>query len=151
MTPVTTIVGYSMTPGSRIVHQNSLFGVLHPVFGRFTHVLHLDARQAQLISRLDVRTNQPAVVIYTADYLDIPRKHIHGGPTKRYSKWSAVAIEPQSHVDAINNPEWGVDQICMCLSSRPVAGVLICLRYDTADGPEKDYEWEAVYNFSVSP
>jgi aldose 1-epimerase len=61
--------------------------------------------------RLDILTNQPAVQIYTGNWLDTPRKDAHGGPSKTYSQWSAVAIEQQGYVDAINTPEWGVDQI----------------------------------------
>ncbi|GAB1525997.1 hypothetical protein RhiTH_009163 [Rhizoctonia solani] len=62
--------------------------------------------------RLDVTTNQPVVQIYTGNWLAMPRKKVHGGPSLQYEKFSAVAIEPEGYVDAINNPAWGVDQIC---------------------------------------
>ena len=62
--------------------------------------------------RLDVTTNNPAVQVYTGYWLNTPRKKVHGGPSLNYSKWSAVAIEQEGYIDAINTPEWGVDQIC---------------------------------------
>jgi aldose 1-epimerase len=43
--------------------------------------------------RVDMTTNQPAVQVYTGNYLDTPRKAVHGGPTLNYTTWSAVAIE----------------------------------------------------------
>ncbi|KAF8761203.1 Aldose 1-epimerase [Rhizoctonia solani] len=61
--------------------------------------------------RLDVTTNQPVVQVYTGNWLAMPRKKVHGGPSLQYEKFSAVAIEPEGYVDAINNPAWGVDQI----------------------------------------
>lgn len=70
------------------------------------------------IRRVDISTNQPAVQVYTAYWLDTPRKVVHGGPTLSYSKWSAVAIEQQGYIDAINTPEFNVDQICGYLPSR---------------------------------
>lgn len=62
--------------------------------------------------RLDVTTSNPAVQVYTAYWLNTPRKLVHGGPSLNYTKWSAVAIEQEGYIDAINTPEWGVDQIC---------------------------------------
>jgi aldose 1-epimerase len=50
--------------------------------------------------------------VYTAYWLNTPRKVTHGGPSVNYTSFSAVAIEQQGYVDAINTPEWGVDQIC---------------------------------------
>lgn len=61
--------------------------------------------------KVDISTNQPSVQVYTAFWLDVASKAIHGGPSSRYGRWSAVAIEQQGHVDAINTPEWGIDQI----------------------------------------
>ena len=103
---------------------------------------------------MEITTNQPAVQVYTGYWLDTPRKAVHGGPDVNYTKWSAVAIEQEGYIDAINTPEWGVDQICeptriqivlcgriLTLSSR---GVLL-------DYPGKDYEWESVYRFSTVP
>jgi aldose 1-epimerase len=51
------------------------------------------------------------VQVYTA-YLGIPRKVVHGGPNVEYGERSTVAIEQKGWVDAINTPEWGVNQIC---------------------------------------
>ena len=59
---------------------------------------------------------------YTGFWLNTPRKKVHGGPSKTYSKWSAVAIEQEGYIDAINTPEWGVDQICMSLRLRYTMG-----------------------------
>ena len=33
-------------------------------------------------------------------------------PLLNYTSWAAVAIEQEGYIDAINTPEWGVDQIC---------------------------------------
>jgi len=77
--------------------------------------------------RVDISTNQPAVQVYTAYWLDTPRKLVHGGPALNYSRWSAVAIEQQGYIDAINTPEWGIDQIYQ---------------------PGKDFDWSTTYKFS---
>lgn len=66
----------------------------------------------RIFIRLDISTDQPAFQVYSGNGLNIPRKVIHGGPDKNYTKWSAVVIEQESLIDAINNPQWGVDQIC---------------------------------------
>lgn len=62
--------------------------------------------------RLDITTNNPAAQVYTGNWLDTPRKVAHGGPEQKYTSHSAVAIEQEGYIDAINTPEWGVDQIC---------------------------------------
>ena len=78
--------------------------------------------------RLDITTNQPATQVYTAYWLDTPRKVVHGGPSVNYTSFSAVAIEQEGYIDAINTPEWGVDQICECDVSFSVTFVdLTCL------------------------
>lgn len=59
--------------------------------------------------------------------LPIPRKSTQGGPSNIYADHSCVVIENESLIDAINNPEFGVNQIY---------------------GPEKPYVWEASYIFS---
>lgn len=84
------------------------------VWDPVSHTSH-SKRQQQLecFGRLDVTTNNPAVQVYTGFWLDTPRKEVHGGPTLNYTKWSAVAIEQEGYIDAINTPEWGVDQICL--------------------------------------
>ena len=61
--------------------------------------------------RLDITTNQPAVQVFTTNFIDIPRKRVHGGPALNYSAWSAVALEQEGYIDAINTPEFGVNQI----------------------------------------
>ncbi|OSD01850.1 galactose mutarotase-like protein [Trametes coccinea BRFM310] len=78
--------------------------------------------------RLDVTTNNPAVQVYTAYWLDTPRKKVHGGPSLNYTKWTAVAIEQEGYIDAINTPEWHVDQIYY---------------------PGKDFFWDTTYKFST--
>lgn len=78
--------------------------------------------------RLEISTNNPAVQVYTSYYLDAPRKGVHGGPSRNYTSQSAIAIEQQGLVDAINHPEWGIDQIY---------------------GPDRDYEWNSTYKFSA--
>jgi len=78
--------------------------------------------------RVDISSNQPAVQVYTGNYLDTPRKQVHGGPTLVYAPQSAVAIEQEGWIDAINNPEWNVDQIYF---------------------PGKDFVWETTYKFST--
>ncbi|KXN83299.1 Aldose 1-epimerase, partial [Leucoagaricus sp. SymC.cos] len=78
--------------------------------------------------RVDISTNQPAAQVYTAYWLNTPRKVVHGGPDLVYSPWAAVAIEQQGYVDAINTPEWNVDQIY---------------------GPGRDFSWSTTYKFSV--
>jgi aldose 1-epimerase len=81
--------------------------------------------------RMDVTTNQPAVQIFTGFGLQLfPRKTVHGGPGLNYSASAAVAIEQEGWADAINTPEWGVDQI-----------------YE----PGKDMEWSTTYRFSTFP
>ncbi|KAJ6607926.1 galactose mutarotase-like protein [Mycena sp. CBHHK59/15] len=77
--------------------------------------------------RLDISTNQPAVQVYTAS-LNMPRKAVHGGPTAQYGQHSTVAIEQEGWLDAINTPEWGVDQIYY---------------------PGRDFDWSTTYTFSV--
>ncbi|PPR01531.1 hypothetical protein CVT24_001843 [Panaeolus cyanescens] len=76
---------------------------------------------------LDISTNQPAAVVYTSFWLNTIRKNDHGGPSLKYDRSSAIAIEQQGHVAAINTPEWGVDQIY---------------------GPDREYEWVSEYKFS---
>ncbi|TCD63001.1 hypothetical protein EIP91_006093 [Steccherinum ochraceum] len=80
--------------------------------------------------KLDITTNQPATQVYTAYWLNTPRKVVHGGPSVNYTSFSAVAIEQEGYIDAINTPEWGVDQIY---------------------GPGKDFDWSATYKFSIAP
>jgi aldose 1-epimerase len=64
-----------------------------------------------MLSRLDITTNQDAVQVYSAYWLNTPRKAAHGGADLRYGSYGGIAIEQQGLVDAINTPEWGVDQI----------------------------------------
>jgi len=78
--------------------------------------------------RVDMSTDQPAVQVYTANGLNTPRKAVHGGPSLNYGKWSAVAIEQQGYVGAINTPEWDVDQIYH---------------------PDRPFVWRSTYKFSI--
>ncbi|KJA21572.1 hypothetical protein HYPSUDRAFT_202912 [Hypholoma sublateritium FD-334 SS-4] len=78
--------------------------------------------------QLDITTNQSAIVVYTSYWLNTPRKAIHGGPGAKYGSSSAVAIEQQGHIAAINIPEWDVDHIY---------------------GPGRDYQWSSEYKFST--
>ncbi|QRW05791.1 galactose mutarotase-like protein [Ceratobasidium sp. AG-Ba] len=78
--------------------------------------------------KLDITTNQPAIQVYTGNWLGTVRKAVHGGPPLIYDKYSAVAIEPEGYLDAINNPEWNVDQIYY---------------------PGRDFKWATTYQFSV--
>ncbi|KAF9558602.1 galactose mutarotase-like protein [Agrocybe pediades] len=77
--------------------------------------------------RVDITTNQPVVIVYTSFWLNTPRKEVHGGPSLNYGPQSAVAIEQQGYIAAINTPEWHIDQIYY---------------------PGKDYEWSSEYKFS---
>ncbi|KAG8679359.1 hypothetical protein FRC09_019029, partial [Ceratobasidium sp. 395] len=78
--------------------------------------------------KLEIASNQPVVQIYSGNWLQIPRKVVHGGPSLIYDQYSAVAIEPEGYIDAINNPEWGIDQIYH---------------------PGRDFKWTSTYQFSV--
>lgn len=83
--------------------------------------------------RMDVTTNQPALQIYTCNgifnsSLPIPRKASQGGPATFYENHSCIVVEQESYIDAINNPEFGINQIY---------------------GPSRPYTWEATYVFSV--
>jgi len=60
--------------------------------------------------------------------LPIPRKKNQGGPDAFYENHSCLVIEQQSAIDAINNPAWGINQIF---------------------GPNKPYDWNAEYSFSI--
>ncbi|PPQ65991.1 hypothetical protein CVT26_010651 [Gymnopilus dilepis] len=83
--------------------------------------------------KLDIFTNQIAFQVYSCNgifnaSLPIPRKASQGGPGAIYTDHSCVVIEPESLIDAINNPEFGVNQIF---------------------GPERPYDWESTYVFST--
>jgi len=82
--------------------------------------------------KLTVETDQIALQIYSCNGIvgatPIPRKADQGGPDAVYENHSCLVIEQESIIDAINNPEFGVDQIY---------------------GPKRDYEWEATYKYSV--
>ncbi|KDQ64640.1 hypothetical protein JAAARDRAFT_167124 [Jaapia argillacea MUCL 33604] len=83
--------------------------------------------------KLDVYTDQPALQVYTCNglynsTLPIPRKASQGGPSAYYLDHSCLVVEQESWIDAINNPEFGVNQIY---------------------GPGRDYHWESKYVFSV--
>jgi hypothetical protein len=58
----------------------------------------------------------------------IGRKKSQGGHAAHYTDHSCVTVGLESWIDAINHPEWGVDEVY---------------------GPGKDYLWEGKYAFSV--
>lgn len=62
--------------------------------------------------------------MYTAYWLNTPRKAVHGGPSLNYTSYSAVAIEQEGYIDAINTPEWNVNQICTLPSNIRVGSVI---------------------------
>lgn len=79
--------------------------------------------------RLDVVTNQPALQIYSCNAMDpTPRKNSQGGPDAVVEDYSCFVFEQESYLDAINNPEFGIDQIY---------------------GPNRPYFWHSSYIFSV--
>ncbi|KAJ7821017.1 hypothetical protein B0H14DRAFT_3471865 [Mycena olivaceomarginata] len=77
--------------------------------------------------QLDIRSDQPAVQVYLAS-LNLPRKEAHGGPEKKYGERSTVAIEQEGWINAINTREWNQNQIY---------------------SPERRFNWNTVYTFSV--
>lgn len=109
---VMTTAGSTTTP--RRARPACLSGVMSPASGsvispwqeRTALNMHCCAH------RLDITTNNPATQVFTAFFLDLPRKKVHGGPSLNYTSFSGVAIEQEGYLDAINTPEWGVDQIC---------------------------------------
>jgi len=82
--------------------------------------------------KLDVTTDQVALQIYTCNGIespvDIARKKDQGGPTTNYTDHSCLVIEQESWIDAINNPNFGINQIF---------------------GPSRPYEWQSTYSFST--
>jgi len=82
--------------------------------------------------KLDVTTDQIALQVYTcngvASPVAIPRKKDQGGPSTTYADHSCLVIEQESWIDAINNPNFGINQIF---------------------GPERDFNWESTYAFST--
>jgi galactose mutarotase-like enzyme len=97
---------------TRPLVRERLCGVTTLVLGEDFYPFH-SVTYAQLpFYRVDISTNQPAVQMYTAYWLNTPRKEVHGGPSQVYGPWAAIALEQQGYVDAINTPEWDVNQIC---------------------------------------
>jgi len=82
--------------------------------------------------KLDVVTDQIALQIYTcngiASPVEIARKVAQGGPVATYQDHTCLVIEQESVIDAINNPNFGINQI---------------------NGPTRPYEWSATYSFST--
>ena len=71
--------------------------------------------------------------MYTCDginngTLHIPRKKDQGGPGTFYDNHSCLVIEQESAIAAINYPSWNIDQIY---------------------GPNRPYQWNAEYAFTV--
>ncbi|KAE9410195.1 galactose mutarotase-like protein [Gymnopus androsaceus JB14] len=79
--------------------------------------------------KLDIISNQPALQIYTCNSVaNVPRKVDQGGPLANYTDHSCLVIEQESYIDAVNNPDFGIDPIY---------------------GPDRPYVWESTYKFSV--
>ncbi|KLO14301.1 galactose mutarotase-like protein [Schizopora paradoxa] len=83
--------------------------------------------------RLDILTDQIAAQVYTCNGIaatrNITRKADHGGSNGAvYADHSCVVLEQQSLIDAINNPQWGVNQFVE---------------------PKDTYEWNSLYKFSI--
>jgi galactose mutarotase-like enzyme len=81
------------------------------VFGECI-ALHIIPKSLSKLRSVDITTDQPATQVFTAFGLNTPRKVVHGGPLFNYTSFSAIALEQEGYIDAINNPEWGIDQIC---------------------------------------
>ncbi|KAG0652612.1 Galactose mutarotase [Hyphodiscus hymeniophilus] len=64
--------------------------------------------------KLDVKTNQQSLQIYTCDNLNgtIVAKagQQHGNETTTYGQYGCIVIETQQWIDGINNPQWGQEQ-----------------------------------------
>ena len=90
----------------------------------------LTALHSSSPARLSIRTNQPAVQLYSCNgqnYLT-PRKASHGGPAQGYGPRSCIVLEQEGRIDGIRQPQWGEDQV-----------------YDD----ERPYEWWSEYSFST--
>ncbi|KAH8082172.1 galactose mutarotase-like protein [Filobasidium floriforme] len=77
--------------------------------------------------KMSVATNQEAIQVYTCGGQNgtIPVKKSQGSGF--YEKNSCMVVEMEGVIDAINNPEWDIDQWY---------------------SPERPYEWRATYTFS---
>lgn len=78
----------------------------------------------------------------------MPRKVVHGGPSLNYTSWAAVAIEQEGYLDAINTPEFGVDQICEHPYFHDRDNALL-RDLPILDGPGRDFDWSTTYKFST--
>ena len=54
-------------------------------------------------TRLEVRSDQPGLQVYTGNFLDGTRRSTSGG---RYRQGDGIALEPQLFPDSPNRPEW---------------------------------------------
>ena len=122
-----TTVGSMMTRRVQKTRPASLSGVMSPASGVYFLSLRTTWQEQQitLCDRLDITTDNPAAQVYTGNWLNTPRKEAHGGPSVKYTRHTAVAIEQEGHIAAINTPEWGVDQICGCFALVPTHPELI--------------------------
>ncbi len=83
--------------------------------------------------KMTVHSDQIAMQLYSCPGIqsatkNIPRKQSQGGSSKFYINDSCGVIEQESVIDAINQPEWKINQIY---------------------SPERPYEWNSVYQFST--
>lgn len=81
--------------------------------------------------RMEVHSDQVAAQVYTAIGFNgsVPRKASQGGPGQKYGKMSAIALEQQNLIDAVNQPGW---------EAKPFLK------------PGEEYKWEATYAFGVA-
>ncbi|WP_193605187.1 aldose epimerase family protein [Nocardioides dongkuii] len=54
-------------------------------------------------TRLELRTDQPGLQVYTGNFLDGTRRSTRGG---RYRQGDGIALEPQLHPDSPHRPQW---------------------------------------------
>ena len=54
-------------------------------------------------TRLELRSDQPGLQVYTGNFLDGTRRSTRGG---RYRQGDGIALEPQLYPDSPHHPEW---------------------------------------------
>ena len=84
--------------------------------------------------RMEVHSDQVAAQVYTAIGFDgsVPRKASQGGPGKKYGKMSAIALEQQNLIDAVNQPSkhdmFLVEMWCWCACNEELRAIGIGTR-----------------------
>ncbi|EPS96398.1 hypothetical protein FOMPIDRAFT_99551 [Fomitopsis schrenkii] len=82
--------------------------------------------------KLSISSDQRAIQLYSCDGFDgsIPAKASQGGQDGVvYSQYSCAVLEMEDVIDALNNPDWGIDVFY---------------------GPDRPYTWTATYNFTIA-